>query len=105
MRNQRIAAAILVIFALTVAALPQQHLTSADTNAFEMLKRALEVSAANKDKIWPAYNLTDYCFALSNPETGAYLFGFQEAPDGATQVASDRFDKPVYFTKNSRALS
>src|SRR5438552_2788655 len=83
------ALAIIVCLILVENIFPRPSISENSENedrAFEALKTSLKLSAVIKDKVWPGFDLNKYAFVLTDPQSGAYLVGFDKAPDNASPV-------------------
>jgi hypothetical protein len=99
------ALSVIVCVLLVIGIFPPQNLSDSENRAFEVLKTSLSFSATIKDKVWPGFNLNNYAFVLTSPTSGAYLIGFDKAPEGTIRVATNAFGTPVYFTRDNRIYS
>src|SRR6266404_5977334 len=95
----------IVCLLLLIRIFPQHSLSDIDNHAFEVLKTSLKFSSAIKDKVWPGFDLNKYAFVLTDPQSGAYLIGFDKAPEGTVRVTTSPFDAPVYFTRDNRIFA
>ena len=97
---------VVVCLLLVIRIFPQQQdLSDNENRAFEVLKTSLSFSATIKDKVWPGFDLNNYAFVLTSPQSGAYLIGFNKAPEGTTRVTTNAFNTPVYFTRDNRVYA
>src|SRR5258708_1159381 len=102
---QKSALTAIVCLLLVTRIFPQQSLSEKDNQAFEILKASMSFSTTIKYKIWPGFDLNKYAFVLTDPQSGAYLIGFDKVPEGAVRVATSPFDAPVYFTRDTRTFA
>src|SRR5215831_13585979 len=102
---RKTASILLVCLLSAVNMFPQQPVSDAEKKAFETLKYSLSFAALAKDAIWPGFDISRYAFVLTDPGSGAYLIGFEKAPEGSTQLNSTVIDSPVFFTRDNRVFS